>query len=305
MVVVENLSHRYDDRDALLSVSLTAQTGRILGLLGPNGSGKTTLFRILSTLLPPTAGRVTIDGLDLATDRQAIRQRIAVVFQSPSLDVQLTAAENLRHHGHLYGLRGTALAGRIEQLLRSVGLHDRRDDRVARFSGGMRRKVEIAKALLTSPRVLLLDEPSTGLDPAARDDLMRMLQQVKSTGVAVLLTTHLMEEADRCDQIVIFDGGRVVAADSPQALRAALGATVVTIQTAEPDALVQHLREQMRIDARVVNGAVHFESADGPALVARLAESFPHPLGGIFIGSPSLHDVFLHLTGRSFDAGEA
>src|SRR5690606_33885686 len=192
---------------------------------------KTTLFRILSTLIPPTSGTVTIDGLDLSTQRAAIRWRIGVVFQAPSLDRQLTAEENLRHHGHLYGLRGADLAIRIEANLKRFGLWDRRRERIDRFSGGMRRRIELAKGLLTGPRILILDEPSSGLDPAARADLTAALRQIRDEGVAVLLTTHLMEEAEQCDRLAILDQGKIVAEGSPLDLRQRIGGQVVTIES--------------------------------------------------------------------------
>src|SRR5689334_4059264 len=200
VVQVENLRHAYGERVALDGVSFEARRGEIFAFLGPNGSGKTTLFRILSTLLPAPPGAVRVLGHDAGAERDAVRREIGVVFQSPSLDKQLTAAENLIHQGHLYGLRGPDLARRVDEALAAVNLGDRAGERVDRFSGGMRRRVEIAKGLLHRPRVLLMDEPSTGLDPSARIDLWRHLRQISGTknetgGVTVLLTTHLMEEA--------------------------------------------------------------------------------------------------------------
>ncbi|HEY8667047.1 MAG TPA: ATP-binding cassette domain-containing protein, partial [Tepidisphaeraceae bacterium] len=199
MVAIHGVVHRYGDRFALNGVSLTVQTGEIFGFLGPNGSGKTTLFRILSTLIAPTEGEVRMMGLDLRSQRDEIRRHIGVVFQSPSLDKQLTAEENLMHQGHLYGLRGAELRGRIGEMLARVGLAERPRERVGQFSGGMRRRVELAKGLLNRPRILLLDEPSTGLDPGARIDLWRYLREIQGNeGVTILLTTHLMEEAEHC-----------------------------------------------------------------------------------------------------------
>src|SRR2546421_7257120 len=206
---ISGLSHSYGDRAALTDLNLSIDRGEIFGFLGPNGSGKTTLFRILSTLLPIQPGHVAIAGLDLATHRDEIRRQIGVVFQAPSLDKQLTAAENLRHQGHLYGLGGADLEKRIDEMLARVGLSERPREYVSTFSGGMRRRVELAKGLLHRPRVLLLDEPSTGLDPGARIDLWRYLREIQSQGVTVLVTTHLMEEAEHCSRLAIIDGGRL------------------------------------------------------------------------------------------------
>lgn len=302
IVVIDGISHRYGERIALEAITLEARSGEILGLLGPNGSGKTTLFRILSTLLAPTEGRVVIDRLEVGISRDAVRRRLGVVFQSPSLDHELTAEENLRHHGHLYGIRGSELNERITRMLERFDLGDRRHERVRGFSGGMRRKVEIAKGLLTQPRVLILDEPSTGLDLSAREELMRMLREVRDEGIAVLLTTHLMEEADRCDRLAILDQGQLVAIGSPAELCSRMGGLVVTMDVDQPLVMVERLRVSMGIEADVIDRVVRFESADAPRLVPQLAELAPGTVRSIAIGRPSLGDVFISLTGRRFDA---
>ena len=210
-VSVEGLTHRYGDREALRGVSFAVPPGEIFGLLGPNGGGKTTLFRILSTALVPTSGQARIFGQDVIAQPALVRQQIGIVFQSPSLDKKLTAAENLRHHGHLYGLRGRVLRARTDEMLARVGLSDRAGDRVERLSGGLQRRVELAKGLLPQPRMLLMDEPSTGLDPGARRDLWDYLTQLRDRdGLTILLTTHLMDEADRCDRVAILDRKSVV-----------------------------------------------------------------------------------------------
>src|SRR5258706_9841424 len=204
IVHVDHLTHAYGDRTALTDLSLSINPGEIFGFLGPNGSGKTTLFRILSTLLAPQKGRVMLLGLEVTRNRPEIRRQIGVVFQSPSLDKQLTAAENLRHQGHLYGLAGADLESRIDEMLARVGLSERPRDYVSTFSGGMRRRVELAKGLLHRPRILLLDEPSTGLDPGARLDLWQYLREIRDQeGVTILLTTHLMDEAEHCSRLAI------------------------------------------------------------------------------------------------------
>jgi ABC-2 type transport system ATP-binding protein len=305
IVQTENLSHRYGDRIALDGVSLNVAPGEIFGLLGPNGSGKTTLFRVLSTLLPPQDGRATIDGLDLRTQSAEVRSRIGVVFQSPGLDKQLTAAENLRHHGHLFGLRGDALRSRVEELLSRVDLAGRAGERVASYSGGMRRRVEIAKALLTRPRVLLMDEPSTGLDPAARRDVWNLLREARERdggGVTVLLTTHLMDEADGCDRVAVMNEGKLIACDTPAALKERVGGDVMTLTTPDPVALVGVLRDRLALDAAAVDGrTVRLERPRAHELVPAVATAAAGLVDSISVAKPTLEDVFLDLTGRRFE----
>jgi ABC-2 type transport system ATP-binding protein len=308
-VVVNSLSHSYGSRRALDHISLAVSPGEIFGFLGPNGSGKTTLFRILSTLIAPQAtGQAFLFGLDLATHRTSVRSRIGVVFQSPSLDKQLTAEENLRCHGHLFGLRGADLQARIDDLLARVNLSDRRHERVERFSGGMRRRVEIAKGLLNHPDLLLLDEPSTGLDPAARIDLWRLLGEIQKSPCTILLTTHLMDEADRCSRLAILDCGRLVAADTPAKLKSQIRGDVLTLQIKEPATpaqVVANLKAQLALDAEPLDRQVRLEHASGAQLVPRIIEALPGQIDAVTVGPPSLEDVFVHLTRRAFrDAGE-
>ncbi|MCH7702051.1 MAG: ABC transporter ATP-binding protein, partial [Planctomycetes bacterium] len=223
-VELEALSHRYGDRLALDAVSLQVAPASVFSLLGPNGSGKSTLFRILATLMAPSSGTARVAGLDVRAQRDQVRRRIGVAFQHPSLDAKLTVFENLRHQGHLYGLSGRALRERIRELLDRFALTDRAGDRTETLSGGLKRRVELAKALLHAPQILILDEPSTGLDPAARASLMDHLHQLRDQdGVTTLLTTHLMDEADRCDRIGVLDEGRLVALDGPAELKRTIG----------------------------------------------------------------------------------
>jgi ABC-2 type transport system ATP-binding protein len=301
-VEVTNLSHAYaGGRAALDGLSVSVGAGEIFGVLGPNGSGKTTLFRILSTLIPTGPGRARILGLDVATDRAAVRRRIGVVFQSPALDRQLTAAENLTHQGHLYGLRGADLARRVGAALESVALGDRARERVGTFSGGMRRRVELAKGLLHRPPVLLMDEPSTGIDPAARIDLWRQLRAASgaaggAAGVTVLLTTHLMEEAEHCDRLAVMAGGKLLACDTPAALKARVGGDVVTVATRDPEAVRAALRDRLGADAQVVR----LERERGHEFVPQVVQAAPGLVESISVGKPTLEDVFLHLTGERF-----
>ncbi len=303
VVQIEHLTHTYGERAAVDDLSLSVQPGEIFGFLGPNGSGKTTLFRVLTTLVAAPADRVKLFGLDLKTHRDEIRRRIGVVFQSPSLDKQLTARENLRHQGHLYGLAGADLKARMDELLDRVKLTDRQHERVSTFSGGMRRRVELAKGLLHRPSLLLLDEPSTGLDPGARIDLWQLLQEVRNTdGVTILLTTHLMEEADQCDRLAILDQGKLLACDSPAALKSTIGGDVITIVTKQPAEAAQMLLEKLNLSAELIEGSLRIEVADGHLLIPRLIEALPGRVDSISLGRPTLQDVFVKLTGHGLNA---
>ncbi len=235
--MLDGLTHNYGERLALANLSFEVRAGEIFGLLGPNGSGKTTLFRILSTLMTPTGGRASIQGFDVARDPNKVRQQIGIVFQARSVDLKLTVAENLKHQGNLYGLSGAHLKSRIDDVLGRVGLLDRKGDFVETLSGGMQRRVELAKGLIHSPSILLLDEPSTGLDPGARRDLWQYLETLRDEeGVAILVTTHLMEEAEHCDRLAILNEGKLVALGSPFELKSQIGGDVVLFETQNPEA---------------------------------------------------------------------
>jgi len=292
---------------ALDGVSFEVAPGEVFGILGPNGGGKTTLFRILSTLLLRTGGRVDVFGHSVVTQPQHVRQQLGVVFQMPSLDVKLTAQENLMHQGHLYGLRGGHLKERISRLLGQMGLGDQADQPVEIFSGGMRRRVELAKALLHDPPLLLLDEPSTGLDVAARSNLWEHLLQLRrDQGSTIAVTTHLMDEADHCDRLAILHQGRLVAIDTPANLKAQIGGDVVTVEPIgdQVPALAQAITSRFgpwdgNAKPVVVDRRIFLEKPDGPAFVAALAGAFPGKIGSITVGQPTLKDVFLHLTGKT------
>jgi len=303
---IQGLRHRYGEREALRGISFSVPRGEIFGLLGPNGGGKTTLFRILSTLLIPTAGRAALFGLILdqaPTQRtlQAIRRRIGVVFQAFSLDKKLTVIENLRHQGHLYGLSGDDLKERIDEMLERFHLGDRARDRVETLSGGLCRRVELAKGLLHRPGLLLLDEPGTGLDPGARHDLWEYLEALRrQDSVTVLATTHILEEAERCDRIGILSRGELVALDSPEALKGRIGGDVLTIETSSPEELARGIREKLGGEAAVVNGSVRLERAQGHRFVPALIETFAGQIAAVTVGKPTLEDVFIQLTGHRF-----
>jgi ABC-2 type transport system ATP-binding protein len=299
IIQIDGLSHSYGKYEALKDLSLEIEAGEIFGFLGPNGSGKTTLFRILSTLIPPQQGQVTMLGLDLASQREAIRGHIGVVFQYPSLDKQLTAQENLMHQGHLYGMHGAALRQRMDEMLDRVNLTDRRRERVGTFSGGMRRRVELAKGLLNRPRILLLDEPSTGLDPGARIDLWQFLHDIRrKDGTTILVTTHLMDEAEHCSRLAIMEKGTMLACDTPTAMKEAIGGDVITLSSAHPVELKAALNERFSIKAEQIDNSLRIERAKGHQFIPELIEAFPGQIDSVSLGKPTLEDVFIHVTGH-------
>jgi ABC-2 type transport system ATP-binding protein len=303
MAAVELLgvSLKYGSRAALQDLSFTVQHGEIFGVLGPNGGGKTSLFRILATLLRPDSGTVAVAGYDVVRETLQVRRRIGIVFQAQNLDRRLTAVENLRHHGHLYGLRGAALRNRIDQILNDLELHDRRNDLVETLSGGQRRRVELAKGLLHRPELLLLDEPSTGLDPGARLALWAHLRSLQSSdGATTLLTTHLLDEAEKCDRVVILDRGRLVACGTPESLRSEIGGEVLLVDTPEPEMLRQRLRQQFLLESAAIGGKVRFEHPRGHEFIPQLIEAFPGEIQAVRISKPTLEDVFIRRTGRQF-----
>ena len=293
--------HNYGDRTALNGVSFEVRPAELFGLLGPNGSGKTTLFRILSTLMVPVNGRALVMGFDVARDPNSLRRQIGVVFQAQSIDVKLTAAENLTHQGHLYGLHGGALKQRIQEILSRVGLADRANEKAETFSGGMQRRLELAKGLLHHPSVLLLDEPTTGLDPGARRDLWQYLAILRDEEhVTVLVTTHLMEEAERCDRLVILNEGRVVALGTPDELKHEIGGDVILLDAKNPESLAARIHERFHVDAHVMQGQVRVEREQGHRFITDVVEAFPGEIEAISVSKPTLEDVFIHRTGHRF-----
>jgi ABC-2 type transport system ATP-binding protein len=298
---VSRLVYRYGDRLALDDVSLSVDQGEIFAFLGPNGGGKTTLFRLLSTLIPIQSGAIEILGLDVLRQADAVRSNIGVVFQAPSLDRKLTVNENLWQHGQLYGLSRGELATRRTEMLARFGLTDRAGDLVETLSGGLRRRVELAKGLLHRPRVLLLDEPSTGLDPGARSDLWEYLHRVRDEdGVTVVLTTHLLEEAEKADRLAIMSAGRLVALDTPDRLRATVGGDTIWIETDNPEQMAADITTRFGCAATVVDARVRLELREGHEWIARLVEGFPGQISSISLGKPTLEDVFIARTGHRF-----
>ena len=302
VISVHNLVHRYDNRTALNGVSFDVRPAELFGLLGPNGSGKTTLFRILSTLMIPTSGRALVMGCDAVQDAPNLRRQIGVVFQAQSIDPKLTAYENLWHQGHLYGLRGSLLKKRIEEILTRVGLADRASERVETFSGGMQRRIELGKGLLHHPGVLLLDEPTTGLDPGARRDLWQYLQILRDEEhVSVLVTTHLMEEAERCDRLAILNEGNLVALGTPTDLKSEIGGDIIMLDAAhDATSLAEHIRARFHVEATVMGSQVRVEREGGHRFVPDVVEAFPGEIQAISVSKPALEDVFINRTGHKF-----
>ena len=300
-IEIAHLAHRYGEHEAIRDFSLNVDAGEIFAVLGPNGSGKTTLFRVLSTLIPIQRGEARVLGHDLRSELVAVRRQLGVVFQAPSLDKKLTVAENLVHFGRLYGLAGRELKARADEMLARLGLADRKRDLVEKLSGGLRRRVELAKGMLHRPRLLLLDEPSTGLDPAARSDLWQYFIQVRDQdGVTVVLTTHLLEEAERADRIAVMHRGELVALDTPAALRGAVGGDAITIRAADVDSLAAKIADRFQLSPTVIDGVVRLELPAGHEWIPRLIEAFPDRIESITLGKPTLEDAFIHVTGHRF-----
>ena len=305
-VEVRDVTHRYGDHAALRGVDFAVAPGTLFGLLGPNGGGKTTLFRILSTLLRPSEGAARVFGADVAREPAAVRARLGVVFQQPALDDELTVRENLRVHGALYGLGGRALTERIAALLDAFGVADRADDRVKTLSGGLQRRADLARGLLHAPRLLLLDEPTTGLDPAARRAFWQALSRLRRReGTALLVATHLMEEAEHCDVVGILDRGRLVAHDTPDALRGALGDETLWLESGDAPALRDRVEAQFGLGARVVGTAVQVSHAEAHTLLPSLYEAFGPHIESATVRRPTLEDVFLVHTGHRLDEAAA
>lgn len=314
MIGLHDLCLSYGDRRALQDISFQVGRGERFALLGPNGSGKSTLLRILSTLLRPSSGTATVEGLDTITHPGAVRNRLGVVFQAPGLDGKLSVSENLRFQGYLFGLSGRKLAARVDQVLEQFALESRRRDRVETLSGGLKRRAELAKALLHRPALLLLDEPSTGLDPTARRNFWGLLDGLHDEGgLTIVLTTHLMDEAERCGRVALLDQGRTVAVDTPAALKKELGETVVVIETPRPAALEPRLVSAFGMAVTLRDGKLHLSPNDGAAqgkstfdasLIERLLADFGDEITAVRLGRPTLDDVFMARTGRSITGGE-
>lgn len=297
----QELCFRYGDRQALKQVSFDVLTGELFSLLGPNGSGKTTLFRLLSTLIAPQQGKLQVYGNDVQTAADVVRHDLGVVFQAPGLDGKLTAYENLAVQAVLYGVSKADVPARVNEVSEQLGVADRLQDKVDELSGGLRRRIELAKSLLHRPRLLIMDEPTTGLDPSARSDVWNYVRQLQqSTGMTVFMTTHLLEEADRADRIAILNEGELVALDQPDALRSELGGDIITIMSQTPDQLIRLLEVDMQLQAQLIDGMIRISGETDVGLVSTLHGKYKDQIQQISVGKPSLEDVFITRTGHRF-----
>jgi ABC-2 type transport system ATP-binding protein len=304
---VNDLRKSFGDLEAVSGVSFDVAAGEVFGFLGPNGAGKTTTINMLCTLTRPSGGSALVAGHDVVAERDSVRRHIGLVFQDPTLDGYLTAEQNLRMHAELYGVDGKLIAGRLRQVLEMVGLWERRDATVLTFSGGMRRRLEIARGFLHSPRVLFLDEPTIGLDPQTRSSIWKYIRALqRAEQITIFMTTHYMDEAEFCDRIAIMDQGVIVVLDTPDALKAQVGADRVTIHTDDDDAAVAALAERLDIEAQLAEGAITFYVASGEQFVPRLFAELGVPIRSVSVSRPTLDDVFMSHTGSTIrDAEES
>jgi ABC-2 type transport system ATP-binding protein len=304
-VEVEGLVRRFGDFTAVNDVSFSVEPGELFGFLGPNGAGKTTTISILCTLLRPTGGVARVAGFDVATERDQVRSHIGLVFQEITLDDYLTAAENLRFHAVMYGVPADEIEPRMAPLLEMVGLADRRDQQVQFFSGGMKRRLEIARGLLHTPRVLFLDEPTIGLDPQTRLHIWDYVDELRRRELTTMfLTTHYMDEAERCDRIAIIDAGRIVAIDTPNALKASVGADTVTLATADNDLAATQISERLHVQPQADGDQLVIKIADGEEFVPKVFAAIDVAVRSVNLRRPSLDDVFIKYTGHDMRDSE-
>jgi len=304
-VAVRDLVKSFGEVRAVRGVSFEVAIGEVFGFLGPNGAGKTTTINMLCTLAKPTAGEARVAGHDVVRERDDVRRNIGLVFQDPTLDGYLTAAQNLRLHAELYGVQSSLVVPRMRQVMEMVGLWERRDSVVGTFSGGMRRRLEIARGLMHSPRVLFLDEPTIGLDPQTRRSIWTYIRELKEREeITIFMTTHYMDEAEWCDRIAIMDHGEIVALDAPETLKAQIGKDRITIHTDDHDATIAALAQRFGIEARISEGAVTFAVAEGESFVPRLFAELGLPIRSVSVSRPTLDDVFMSHTGTTIRDAE-
>jgi ABC-2 type transport system ATP-binding protein len=304
-ITVRGLAKTFGEVRAVRGVDFEVATGEVFGFLGPNGAGKTTTINMLCTLAKPTSGEARVAGHDVVTERDDVRRNIGLVFQDPTLDGYLTAAQNLKLHAELYGVQSDLVQPRMRQVMEMVGLWDRKDSVVGTFSGGMRRRLEIARGLMHSPRVLFLDEPTIGLDPQTRRSIWDYIRELKEREeITIFMTTHYMDEAEWCDRIAIMDHGEIVALDSPEALKAGVGKDRVTIHTDDDEAAIAALQRQFGIEAQIREGAVVFGVTRGEEFVPRLFAEFELSIRSVAVSRPTLDDVFMSYTGTTIRDAE-
>jgi ABC-2 type transport system ATP-binding protein len=305
-IQVEHLVKKFKDITAVNDVSFEVEEGEIFGFLGPNGAGKTTTINILCTLLKPTSGRATLNGFNVTTQQNQVRQSIGLVFQDPSLDDYISALENLQFHAFIYHVPPRLRQNRIEESLKMVELWERRHSIVKTYSGGMKRRLELARGLLHQPKVLFLDEPTLGLDPQTRNRLweyiLKLRQERKMT---IFMTTHYMDEAENADRIAIIDHGRIVALDTPATLKQQTGGDIIELKTANDELALAELKQRYQIEARHDVGGLSFEIANGDQFIPTLVTALSIKILSISLRRPTLDDVFLKLTGRQLRDQEA
>jgi ABC-2 type transport system ATP-binding protein len=305
-ISVSQLTKKYGEIEAVRGIDFEVAAGETFGFLGPNGAGKSTTIKILCTLADPTSGTARVAGHDVVRERDTVRRNIGLVFQDTTLDSYLTGEQNLRFHADLYGVPKAAFAPRLRQVLEMVGLWDRRGGVVATYSGGMKRRLEIARGLLHAPRVLFLDEPTVGLDPQTRVSIWEYVNDLKKReDITIFLTTHYMDEAEHCDRIAIIDHGQIVAIDTPEALKASIGKDRVQISTADDQAAIRSLAEVFGIEAAMHEGLVTFSVESGEHFVPRLFAEMPIGIQSVSVSRPSLDDVFMSYTGKTIRDAEA
>jgi ABC-2 type transport system ATP-binding protein len=305
-ISVRGLAKRYGEIEAVRGIDFEVAPGEIFGFLGPNGAGKSTTISMLCTLVKPSSGSATVAGFDVNTQRDAVRRNIGLVFQDTTLDTYLSAEQNMRLHAELYGVAREQVAPRMQQVLEMVGLWERRKSAVATFSGGMKRRLEIARGLMHSPRVLFLDEPTVGLDPQTRSSIWAYIRELKGAeDITIFLTTHYMDEAEYCDRIAIMDKGEIVVLDTPDALKASIGHDRVTLTTDDDAAAIAALAERFEIEAKMSEGAVVFGVPAGELFVPRLFAELDLPIRSVSVSRPSLDDVFMSYTGTTIRDAEA
>ena len=305
-VMVQGLVKRYGSLEAVRGIDFAVAAGEIFGFLGPNGAGKSTTIKILCTLAQPSEGSAQVAGYDVVLQRDAVRRNIGLVFQDPTLDAYLTAEQNLRFHAELYAVPKDLVDSRVRQVLEMVGLWERRSSLVSTFSGGMQRRLEIARGLLHAPKVLFLDEPTVGLDPQTRTSIWEYIIELKQReDITIFLTTHYMDEAEHCDRIAIIDHGQIQAVDTPEALKASVGKDRVQIATADDVQAIEALSSRFEIEAGMHDGLVTFSVASGEAFVPRLFAELGVGIRSVSVARPSLDDVFMSYTGRTIRDTEA
>ena len=304
-IEVADLVKTFGEIEAVRGVSFTVPRGEVFGFLGPNGAGKSTTINMLCTLARPTSGSARVSGFDVVRERDSVRRHIGLVFQDPTLDGYLTGEQNLRLHAELYGIEAAVVPARMRQMLEMVDLWDRRHEKAQVYSGGMRRRLEIARGLMHSPRVLFLDEPTIGLDPQTRNAIWRYIRALREAEeTTIFMTTHYMDEAEFCDRVAIMDRGEIVVVDTPEALKASVGADRVVLGTGDDAATLAALRDRFGIDASIAEGAVTFHVASGEAFVPRLFAELGVAITSVTVSRPTMDDVFMRYTGSTIRDAE-